>query len=101
MLTDLAQLKAGAVFYLKVLREALAYQVDQIKVVLLHDTTYLEVKQGKDYCTLVTCTPYAVNTHRLLVRGNRIPLKEVKGVVVETEDGKQNSSIWSQECFEG
>ena len=55
------------------LDEVLAYQVDQVKVVLPEETDDLTIVQGQDYCTLVTCTPYAINTHRMLVRGTRIP----------------------------
>ena len=73
MFSDLDKLKTGDVFYLQVLGETLAYQVDQINTVLPHDTTYLGITEGEDFCTLVTCTPFGVNTHRLLVRGNRIP----------------------------
>ena len=73
MLSDLDQLEIGDVFYLEVLEETLAYQVDQIKTVLPSDTTYLGIEEALDYCTLVTCTPFGVNAHRLLVRGSRIP----------------------------
>ena len=72
MFTDLEQLQEGDVFYLHVLGETLAYQVDAIHTVLPQDTTYLGIVQGEDLCTLVTCTPTWVNTHRLLVRGSRI-----------------------------
>ena len=73
MFTDLEQLLEGDVFYLRVLDEVLAYQADAIHTVLPQDTTYLGIVQGEDLCTLVTCTPTGVNTHRLLVRGSRIP----------------------------
>ena len=76
MFTDLEQLQEGDVFYLHVLDEVLAYQVDAIRTVLPHDTAYLGIVQGEDLCTLVTCTPTGVNTHRLLVRGRRIPYEE-------------------------
>lgn len=71
LLTDLDKLEMGDVFYIHVLDEVLAYRVDQIKVVLPDETDDLRIVPGEDYCTLVTCTPYAVNTHRLLVRGER------------------------------
>ena len=71
MFSDLPQLRIGDVFYLEVLGETLAYQVDQIKTVLPHDVTYLGIEENRDLCTLVTCTPFGVNTHRLLVRGSR------------------------------
>ena len=62
------------------LDEVLAYQVDQILTVLPSDTDALQIEKGKDYVTLVTCTPYAVNTHRLLVRGIRIPYEEAQKI---------------------
>ena len=73
LFTDLDQLTRGDVFYLHVLDEDLAYKVDQIKVVEPYDTEDLTIVQGKDYVTLVTCTPYGINTQRLLIRGERIP----------------------------
>ena len=75
-----AKVEEGDVFYLHVLDEVLAYKVDQIKVVLPEETQDIGIVEGKDYCTLVTCTPYAINTHRLLVRGERteyIPPEEL------------------------
>lgn len=71
LFTNLDDLEVGDRFYLHVLDEILAYQVDQIKVVEPNETGDLDIIEGEDYCTLVTCTPYAVNTHRLLVRGVR------------------------------
>ncbi|MGI6721872.1 MAG: class C sortase [Anaerovoracaceae bacterium] len=73
MFTDLDQLEKGDVFELHVLNRVLAYQVDQIKVVKPTRTKALARVPGKDYATLLTCTPYGVNSHRLLVRGHRIP----------------------------
>lgn len=67
--TDLNKMEVGDVFYIKVLHHTFAYRVDQILTVLPSDTDALQIEKGKDYVTLVTCTPYAVNTHRLLVRG--------------------------------
>ena len=78
--TDLNKMEIGDVFYIKVLHHTFAYQVDQILTVLPSDTDALQIEKGKDYVTLVTCTPYAVNTHRLLVRGTRIPYEEAKKV---------------------
>lgn len=72
LLTDIDQLKEGDIFILTVLNEMLTYEVDQIRVVLPDEVQDLQIEEGKDYCTLVTCTPYGVNTHRLLVRGHRI-----------------------------
>lgn len=73
LFTDLDLLEKGDMFYLHVLDEVLAYQVDQVKVVEPDVTSDLNTVKGKDYCTLVTCTPYAINSHRLLVRGTRVP----------------------------
>ena len=69
----LEDLDYGDTFYLHVLNEVLMYEVDQIKVVLPEDTKDLYIVEGEDYVTLLTCTPYSVNTHRLLVRGKRVP----------------------------
>ena len=71
LFTDLDKLGVGDKFYLHILDEVLAYQIDQIKVVEPNDTSELQVDRDKDYCTLVTCTPYGINSHRLLVRGVR------------------------------
>lgn len=76
LFTDLDQLKEGDEFYLLILNRKMAYQVDQIKVVLPDQTADLEIDPDQDYVTLLTCTPYAVNTHRLLVRGHRVPYNE-------------------------
>lgn len=80
LFTDLDQLAVGDVFYIKVLGETLAYQVDQIITVLPHQMQALAISPGEDYVTLVTCTPYMVNTHRLLVRGTRIPYQEAEKI---------------------
>ena len=71
LFTNLDKLELGDEFYLHVLDEILAYKVDQIKVVEPNESGDLDIVEGKDYCTLVTCTPYAINSHRLLVRGER------------------------------
>lgn len=72
LFTDLDKLTTGDEFYLRVLDEVLAYEVDQIRIVEPHELELLEIEPGQDLCTLVTCTPYGVNTHRLLVRGHRV-----------------------------
>ena len=77
MFTDLEQLKTGDVFYLHILDETLAYQVSEMDTVLPHETDLLGVVQEADLCTLVTCTPYGVNSHRLLVHAHRIPYHDV------------------------
>ena len=76
LFTDLDLIKEGDQFYLQVLNETLAYEVDQILTVLPHESKALDIVPGEDLVTLVTCTPYGVNSHRLLIRGHRIPFKE-------------------------
>ena len=76
LFTNMDKLEVGDIFYIKVLDETLAYQIDQILTVLPEETDGLSIEPGKDYATLVTCTPFAINTHRLLVRGERIPYEE-------------------------
>ena len=78
LFTDLDQMEEGDIFILNVLGRKLAYEVDQIRVVLPEEMSDLEVIEGKDLCTLVTCTPYGINTHRLLVRGHRTKYVEEK-----------------------
>ena len=73
LFTDIDQLKKGNYFMLKVLGKTLTYKVDHIETVLPDQLDSLQIEAGKDYCTLVTCTPYGINTHRLLVRGHRVP----------------------------
>ena len=78
LFTDLDQMEEGDTFILNILGHKLAYEVDQIKVVLPEKMSDLEIQEGKDLCTLVTCTPYGINTHRLLVRGHRVKYVETK-----------------------
>ena len=73
LFSDIDQLAVGDVFYIRVLGDTLVYEVDSIHTVLPTDTSLLQIEDGKDYVTLVTCTPFGVNTHRLLVRGHRVP----------------------------
>lgn len=102
MFSDLPQLKEGDVFYLEILNETLAYQVDQIKTVLPHDTTYLGIEVDADLCTLVTCTPFGVNTHRLLVRGHRIPYEEAEEIIQQQEQTEvKTGSTWKDQYVKG
>ena len=101
MFTDLEQLEVTDVFYLNVLGEILAYQVEEINTVLPHDTSLLGITSGEDYCTLVTCTPYGVNTHRLLVRGTRIPYEEAEVLVEEVMQEEPPKSSWEQKYLHG
>ena len=76
LFTDLDKLSEGDLFMLRVLDEVLTYEVDQILIVEPGDTDALQIEAGQDYCTLVTCTPYGINSHRLLVRGHRVETPE-------------------------
>ncbi len=89
LFTDLDQLVVGDTFLLRVLDEILTYEVDQILIVEPGDTEALMIEEGKDLCTLVTCTPYGINTHRLLVRGHRIETEEEAQSVRVTADAIQ------------
>lgn len=83
LFTNLDQLHEGDTFTLHILNEVLAYEVDQIRIVLPEETQDLAIQDGQDLCTLVTCTPYGINTHRLLVRGHRVEAVDTSGVVSE------------------
>ncbi len=86
LFTNLDKLAEGDVFMLRVLDEVLTYEVDQVLIVEPHETEALHIVEGEDYCTLVTCTPYGINTHRLLVRGHRIEnIEEAKVVRVAAD----------------
>jgi len=101
MFSDLDLVKEGDVFYLEILDEILAYQVDAINIVLPHDTTHLGITTGEDYCTLVTCTPFGVNTHRLLVRGTRIPYEEAEQITAEITVEEAAGSTWEEKYVNG
>lgn len=76
LFTDIDQLVKGDIFIITVLDRKIAYQVEDISTVLPREVEELRIVEGKDYCTLVTCTPYGINTHRLLVRGHRVALPD-------------------------
>ena len=86
LFTDLDQLVEGDLFMLRVLDETLTYEVDQIRIVDPEDISLLEIEEGKDLCTLITCTPYGVNSHRLLVRGHRVENQEAIRTLRITSD---------------
>lgn len=92
LFTDLDQMEEGDTFILNILGHKLAYEVDQIKVILPEEMSDLEIQEGKDLCTLVTCTPYGINTHRLLVRGHRVKYVETK-VQEQKEVSKSKTDI--------
>ena len=87
MFNNLSEVEEGDVFYIHVLNQTLAYEVDQIKVVLAEDISHLLIDKNEDYVTLVTCTPYGINSHRLLVRGTRIPYEEAQAKAPGQESG--------------
>ena len=87
-------MKKEDLFFIHVLDRTLAYKVDQISVVRPEDTRKLQIVKGKDYVTLVTCTPYGINSHRLLVRGTRVPYVEAEK---EQQISRQEESTWNQE----
>ena len=86
LFTDLDKLKVGDVFMLHVLNEILTYEIDQILIVEPQDTDPLLIEPGKDLCTMITCTPYGINSHRMLVRGHRIENQEEAKVIRITAD---------------
>jgi len=92
LFTDLDKMKESDVFYVHTLDKILAYKVDQIKVVLPSETDELLIVNDKDYVTLLTCTPYGINTHRLLVRGHRIPYEQ-KGKDIDLKSSALDNQI--------
>lgn len=99
LFSDIDQLTEGDTFYIHVLGDTLAYRVDAINTVLPTDTHLLQIADGKDLVTLVTCTPFGVNTHRLLVRGHRIPYTPEQATAAAVE--KPAASSWTQCYFTG
>ncbi len=101
MFTDLVQMEVGDVFYLHVLDKTLAYQVNAVNTVLPHENSLLGISQDQDLCTLITCVPYAVNTHRLLVTGSRIPYEEAEAIVEQLVQEELPQSSWEEKYIEG
>ena len=99
LFSDIDQLAAGDVFYIHVLGDPLAYKVDAVHTVLPTDTSRLQIEDGKDYVTLVTCTPFGINTHRLLVRGHRIPYTPEQATTAAAE--KPAASSWTRHYLTG
>lgn len=93
LFTNLDQLAVGDTFVMQILDETLTYEVDQILIVEPQEVDALEIVDGKDYCTLVTCTPYGINTHRLLVRGHRVDNQEEARKIRVTADALQIEPI--------
>ncbi|OUA67371.1 class C sortase [Bacillus thuringiensis] len=98
LFTDLDKMKESDIFLIHSLDKVLAYQVDQIKVVLPSETEDLLVVNDQDYATLLTCTPYGVNTHRLLVRGHRVPY-EVTGKGKSSENHSESPIVENWEII--
>ena len=95
LLTHIDRMRIGDRFYLNVLGQKLEYQVDAINVVLPTDTKLLTIEEGKDYVTLLTCTPYGINSHRLLVRGSRmLDGKPTSGTLILTDEIEPVSLIY-------
>ena len=94
MFTNLPSLKKGKYFYFHVLDKIIAYKVDQILTVKPYHVSALSGEKGKDYATLITCTPYGVNTERLLVRGHRVPYNPKTYQKEKVSKGKIDSSFW-------
>ena len=99
LFSDIDQLTEGDVFYIHVLGEVLAYKVDAIHTVLPTDTSLLQIEDGKDLVTLVTCTPFGINTHRLLVRGRRVPYVPEQEAPAAAE--KPAVSSWTRHYLTG
>lgn len=94
LFTHLDELETGDYFTITILNQLFTYQVDQIKIVLPTESEDLQITKGKDYCTLVTCTPYGINTHRLLVRGVRVEnAAEAPSIYVANEAFRIDSMI--------
>lgn len=95
LFTNLNKLVIGDIFSITVLDRTLYYQVDNIVVVEPDDVSNLEIVEGYDYVTLVTCTPYGINTHRLLVRGSRISDIKLESIVIKENNEKQDKKVIS------
>lgn len=99
LFSDIDQMELGDNFYVHVLGDTLAYEVDSINTVLPTDTSLLQIEKGEDLVTLVTCTPFGINTHRLLVRGHRVPY--VSAQEVEAAETQKATSSWTQHYLTG
>lgn len=99
LFSDIDQLEKGDAFYIHVLGDTLAYEVDSINTVVPTDTSLLQIEEGKDLVTLVTCTPFGINTHRLLVRGHRVPYTPEQEAPAAAE--KPVASSWTQHYLTG
>lgn len=101
LFSDLDQLAAGDTFFLHILGETLAYEVAEINTVLPYETELLTAVAGEDLCTLVTCTPYGVNSHRLLVRGSRVPFEKTAEEIAKEAPKEPVRSTWKENYLQG
>ena len=85
LFTHLDRMEIGDIFYFTILDRTLTYEVDQIRIVDPDDTSLIQITDGKDYCTMITCTPYGINTHRLLVRGHQVDETQTRKLYVASE----------------
>jgi sortase A len=85
LFTNLDRMEIGDTFYFTILDRTITYEVDQIRIVEPQDTSLVEIEEGKDYCTLLTCTPYGINTHRLLVRGHQVDASQKRNIYIANE----------------
>lgn len=85
LFTHLDRMEIGDIFYFTILDRTITYEVDQIRIVDPDDASLLQIKDGKDYCTLLTCTPYGINTHRLLVRGHQVDASQTRNLYIANE----------------
>ena len=85
LFTHLDRMEIGDTFYFTILDRTITYEVDQIRIVEPNDTSLLQIEEGKDYCTMLTCTPYGINTHRLLVRGHQVDASQTRNLYVANE----------------
>jgi len=85
LFTHLDRMEVGDIFYFTVLDRTITYEVDQIRIVEPDDTSLIHIKDGKDYCTLLTCTPYGINTQRLLVRGHQVDASQTRNLYIANE----------------
>jgi sortase A len=85
LFTYLDRMEVGDTFTFTILDRTYTYEVDQIHIVEPHDTSYIQIEEGKDYCTLLTCTPFGVNSHRLLVRGHQVDTTQERNIYIANE----------------
>ena len=93
LFTHLDRMEIGDTFYFTILDRTITYEVDQIRIVEPQDTSLVEIEEGKDYCTFLTCTPYGINTQRLLVRGHQIDASQKRNIYIANEAYRVDSLI--------